>query len=168
MNNFDDAVKKINNLKDAGTKYYDYPKGEFKDIPFYQPDTEELSKRAEKIKKDTLKGIYFCTAFFLAFLIIGIISNRSIGGIIIMSVLTAIMIALCIYMTRKKAEIAVGTAIFKYKKEYVGKRQKNYYVSVIVDGVIYSQIPIHKKDYVNVEKGTQILIEKVSGWSYIL
>lgn len=168
MKNIDDLNNKINNLKDAATKYYGYPEGEFQDMPFYEPDTEELSEKAEKLRKKTLKGVYLFTGVFLLFLIIGIISGASFKGILIMSVLTAIMIVVCICMTRKKAEIAIGTAVFKYDEGNVGTKQKRYYVSIIVEGVIYTRLPIRRNDYDKVEEGTQILIEKVSGWASVL
>lgn len=158
----------FHDLQEAGARYSNYPGGEFKDIPFYEPDTEELSKRAEKMKNNTLKKMYLAAGIFLLFLIMGIAANNSIKGIIIMSVMTALLIILCIYMKSKKPKIAVGTAVFKYDEGKVGTRQKHYYVSVLVEGVIYKRIPIRKKDYDNVEEGTQILIEKVSGRSCVL
>lgn len=168
MKNFDDIVQKAEEINSLGAKYHGLPKGNFKDIPFSEPDTEEISKRAEQMKRKTLNGIYIATGIFLVFLIMGTITGQTTGGIILMGILTAVMIAFSIYMTLKKPETAKGTAIFKYDEGKVGTRQKHYYVTVIVEGVIYSHIPIRRKDYDKTEEGTPVLIEKVSGWACVL
>lgn len=168
MKKFDDVVQKTSEINSLGKKYQGLPKGDFKDIPFSEPDTEEISKRAEKMKRKTLNRIYIATGIFLVFLIMGIITHRQTGGIILMGILTAVMIVFSISMTLNKTETAKCIAIFKYDEGKVGTKQKHYYVTVIVEGVIYSRIPIRRKDYDKIEEGTPVLIEKVSGWACVL